>query len=70
MIQMSCIKKCKCEECEMLMENEPMTFIEMRGLSEKRATLVGVKCMYTGMYAETTNKLKKSTLSDSLIFIE
>lgn len=69
MIKMSCPKKCKCENCEMLMENEPITFIEP-GLWEKRETLVGFKCMYTGMYAETTSKLKKSTLSDSLIFIE
>ena len=70
MIKMSCPKKCKCENCEMLMENEPITFIEMKGFNENRKTLIGFKCMYTGMYAETTNKLKKSTLSDSLIFIE
>ena len=67
---MSCIKKCKCENCEMLMVNEPITFVEMKGFSEKRETLVGYKCMYTGMYAETIDKLKKSQLSNSLIFIE
>ena len=67
---MSCRKKCKCTECEMLMENEPITFVKTYGLEERRATLVGFKCMYTGMYAETIDKLKKSQISNSLIFLE
>ena len=55
----------------MLMENEPITFVKPYGFDEeRRATLVGFKCMYTGMYAETIDKLKKSQISDSLIFLE
>ena len=67
---MSCKKKCKCTECEMLMINEPITFIKTYGIQEKRETLVGFKCMYTGMYAETIDKLKKSKINNSLIFLE
>ena len=66
---MRCIKKCRCENCEMLMTNEPIVFIEKTGLSEKREELVGVKCMNYGVYAETPEKLKNSQLLDNWIWI-
>jgi len=65
---MSCPKKCKCEQCEMLMENEVITIINGNGFNETRHHVDGVKCMYTGMYAFSTDELKKSKMMDDMIW--
>ena len=67
---MKCIKKCNCEDCEMLMRNETIVFIKKTGFYEKREELVGVKCMNYGVYAETPDKLKKSDLLDNWIWLD
>ena len=66
---MNCDKECSCNECEMLMINQPIIFIERRGLEEHRATLVGVKCMRYGVYSETIEGLKTSNQLDDFIYI-
>lgn len=67
---MACIKNCKCTECEMLMTGEPITIIKRKGFNEIRHHINGVKCMYSGTYATTTEELKTSELLDDLIFLE
>ena len=65
-----CIKSCNsCSECENLIYNEPITFIKTYGLTEKRETLVGYKCLLYGQYSETVDGLRDSELFDEIIFI-
>ena len=67
---MKCIKTCDCTECEMLMINQPLQFIEDKGLYQKSEILVGVKCGNYGQYAETPSKLKDSEQLDDTIWIK
>lgn len=66
-----CIKDCDCcTECENLMYNYPITFIETRGFYEKSETLVGFKCTYYGQVSETVDGLRDSDLMDDVIYIK
>ena len=67
---MECIKNCKCNQCENLIVNHPITFVERRGLTEHRETLVGVKCLLYGQCADSVERLRTSDIYDDLIFIE
>lgn len=67
---MKCEITCNCNECENLIINEPIVFVETRGLDEHRETLVGVKCGKYGQIAETPKKLKESDQLDSIIYIK
>jgi hypothetical protein len=50
------------------MENEVITIINGNGFNETRHHVDGVKCMYTGMYAFSTDELKKSKMMDDMIW--
>lgn len=66
-----CIKDCDCcSECENLMINHPITFVEQKCFFEKRETLVGFKCLLYGQVSETVDGLRESDLLDDIIFIE
>ena len=68
---MSCIKKCKCENCEHLDFGHQITYVKP-GFHEERRWDPAVFCTYKGVYARATHpeELKRSKILDDLIFIE
>ena len=65
----NCEKDCECKDCENLQYNWPITFVEQKGLEERRATLVGFKCTFYGQCSDSISKLKTSNQLDNIIFI-
>lgn len=58
----------KCNECEMLMEDEIITIIEKNGLKDTRRVVPAVKCMKFGQLAFTLVELPESQLLDDIIW--
>ena len=57
----------RCNECEMLMEDESIVIIEKHGFNEKKV-VDAVKCMKFGQYAFTLVELPESQLLDDMIW--
>ena len=62
----NCCKRCN--DCEMLMEDESIVLIKQQGLSETRRFIPAVKCMRFGQYATSINELPKSDILDDMIW--
>lgn len=64
------VRKCckRCNECEMLIEDESIVVIKQQGLSETRRVIPAVKCMKFGQYATTLVELPESKILDDILY--
>lgn len=58
----------RCNECEMLIEDESIVIIDKNGFNEKRRVADAVKCMKFGQYAFNIAELPESQLLDDMIW--
>lgn len=66
---MSCNKECKCKECEFLIKNHEVVFIDdANPFNEQRHHIKAYKCYGNGQIAFQEDKLKTSKLRDDLLF--
>lgn len=64
------VRKCckRCNQCEMLIEDESIVVIKQQGLSETRRVIPAVKCMKFGQYSTTLVSLPESKILDDTIY--
>lgn len=69
---MKCNHKCLCKECEMLIDDWDICYIEQKFLDEKRTIVPAYKCRKYGFIIEkfkNPEKLKQSRLLDDFIYL-
>lgn len=65
---MKCEKKCTCNNCNKLVENETVVIIRFDGFSERKQIVVCVKCDEFGMYSKNTETLKSSEVFSKVVY--
>lgn len=64
-----CNKKCNCLDCEMLLKDEAILFVDdLNPFSQRQAQYPAFKCMQTGKYDIDTPSLKRGGFNDDVIY--